>query len=161
MNERLQAILYRIVVELKKKRWTTGTDWNLTLKAEGHLPLVKYVLCQGNLDSEDFTDHVEVTMDLKLDTDDKVTYFPECVIHSQIYTDGAPTKDIEYKMEVDVGFIDSDYKDDKKAKIAADRLNSWTENYIRDEFSDYYDQNAEAITSYKAGGYRADQDYER
>ena len=161
MNEKIQAILLKIVVELKKNKWLVAPDWEVTLKGEGHVPLSKNVRVTGNLDDEEWHDEIETTIDLKLSSQDELTYFPEYTIYANIFIQGGSSKDIAYKLDADVAFTERDVRDDKKVALAANKISRIVEDHIESEYSDYVDQNAQDIKDYKQGGWRADVDDER
>lgn len=161
MNERIQAILLKIVVELKKMRWKPVPDWEITLKSEGHVSLTKAIGVEGNLGDEEWRDEVETFIDLKLASDDEITYFPDYTVYGSIHIEGGVMKDIAYKMDADVAFTERDLGDDAKTNLAAKKIDRLVENHIESEYSDYIDMNAQEITYYKQGGWKADDDASR
>ena len=42
MTDKHQAILLKLIVELKKKQWIATPDWQITLQSEKLIPLKKY-----------------------------------------------------------------------------------------------------------------------
>lgn len=161
MTEQMQAILLKVILTLKRDQWAVADDWELTLKSEGHVPLSKHITVEGNLDDEEWNDQVDVSIDLKMASDDELTYFPEYTIYANILIAGGESKDIAYKTSVDVAFTANDIKDDSKSTLAARKISRSVEEHIETEYSDYVDQNAQAIKDYKAGGYGGDVDPER
>lgn len=159
MNEKIQAILLKIVIDLKKLGWITSPDWQITLKSEGHIPLVKSIDVTGNMDDDEWTDQVETTIDLSLGSDDEITYFPAYTIYATIYMKGGEGHDIASTLDADVAFTAHDLKDDKKASLSAKKISNIVEEHIATEYSDYIDKNAASIKAYKQGGWRADQDF--
>jgi hypothetical protein len=149
MNEKIQAILLRIVLELKKLRWTAGPDWAITFKSEGHIPLVKQVKVAGSMGDEEWEDYVETTINLKLASDDQITYFPDYTIYASISLQGVPNKDINYQIDADVAFTEKDMNDPKKTTLAANKINNIVEEYINTEYEEYVDSNGSAIVAYK------------
>lgn len=159
MNEKIQAILLKIVLEMKKSQWAAAPDWELTLKSEGHVPLVKNVPVEGQIDNEKWTDVVQTHLELKLTSDDQITYFPEYSIYANIFIEGGADKDIAYKMDADVAFTANDLKDRPKMQSCADKINRLVENHIQSEFFQYIDRNAEEIIRYReSGDAKADQE---
>ena len=156
MNEKIQAILLKIVLELKKDQWSVAPDWEITLKGEGHVPMSKNIRVQGNLGDDEWADAVETTIDLKMVSDDELTYFPDYTIYANIFIEGGSSKDIAYKLDADVAFTDRDVRDDAKAKSAAQKISRLVEDHIESEYSDYIDQNGQDIKAYKEGGWRED-----
>ena len=161
MNEKIQAILLKIVLELKKDKWAVSPDWEITLKGEGHVPLSKSIQVDGNLDDEEWQDEVDTIIDLKLESDDELTYFPEYTIYANIFIQGGSSKDIAYKLDADVAFTERDLRDDRKAALAAKKITRFVSDHISTEYSDYIDQNAQEIRNYKQGGWRADSNNDR
>lgn len=161
MNERIQAILLKIVVELKKMRWKAVPDWEITLKSEGHVSMVKSIGVEGSMGDEEWRDEVETYIDLKLSSDDEITYFPDYTVYGNIFIDGGSSKDIAYKMDADVAFTERDLGDDAKISIAAKKIDRLVENHIEQEYGDYIDMNAQEIKAYKQGGWKADDDASR
>lgn len=161
MNEKIQAILLKIVVELKKLRWSPVADWEITLKSEGHVSLTKQVGVEGSMGDEEWRDEVETFMDLKLASDDEITYFPDYTVYGSIHIDGGAIKDIAYKMDADVAFTERDLGDDAKIALSAKKINRLVENHIEQEYGDYVDMNAQEIKYYKQGGWKADDDASR
>lgn len=161
MNEKIQAILLKIVLELKKDKWSVAPDWEITLKGEGHVPLSKNIRVEGNLGDDEWSDAVETTIDLKLTSDDELTYFPDYTIYANIFIQGGSSKDIAYKLDADVAFTERDVRDDAKSTLAAKKISRLVEDHIESEYSDYVDQNGQDIKDYKQGGWRADHDPER
>lgn len=158
MNEKIQAILLKIVVALRKEQWNVAPDWEITLKGEGHVPMTRNVSVKGDIDGEEWEDTIQTTIDLKLESADELTYFPSYTIYAEIYLEGASGKDIANKMDVDVAFTDRDLKDDSKPSTTAKKITRLTDDYVSNEYSDYVNQNAEDIKSYKHGGWKADAD---
>lgn len=158
MNEKVRAILLKIVVELKKLGWITSPEWEITLKAEGHVPLVKNISVSGNMDDDEWEDHVETTINLSLKSDDEITYFPDYTIYASIFMQGGEGHDIAYNLDADVAFTAHDVNDAKKATTAAKRISYIVEDHIESEYSDYIDKNASAIKAYKQGGWQADKE---
>lgn len=156
MNEKIQAILLKIIVELKKDHWRAHPDWQLTLKSEGHVPLQKNISVRGNLGEDEWSDDVDTTIDLKLTSDDELTYFPEYTIYANIMITGGASKDIAEKSDAPVAFTAEDFNDAAKASSAGKKISNLVSNYMENEYSNYVDQNASEITAYKQGGWKAD-----
>jgi len=158
MNEKIQAILLKVVIELKKLQWSAAPDWEVTLKGEGHVPMIKNVSVEGSIGDEEFQDTVETAMDLKLVSDDQITYFPDYTVFGQILIPGGPNEDIAYKMDADVAFTDADISNERKIKEAAIKINRLVDSHIQTEFTDYVGDNHQDIEYYKKEGWKADDD---
>lgn len=152
MNEKIQAILLKIVIQLKKMRWKPVQDWEITLKSEGHVSLQKLVGVEGNLGDEEWRDEVDTFVDLKLASDDEITYFPDYTVYANIFIEGGSSKDIAYKMDADVAFTERDLTDDEKILLAAKKIDRLIENHIESEYSDYIDMNGQEIQYHKTHG---------
>ena len=143
---------------MKKLGWLAGEDWELTLKSEGHVPLVKDISVMGSMDDEEWTDDVQTNIDLKLTSSDNITYWPDYTIYSQIFIQGGSNKDVVYKGDADVGFTENDIKDNRKIATASKRIDRIVNGHMEQEYADYVDNNAEEIRTYKQGGWKADDD---
>ncbi len=152
MNEKIQAVLLKVVLELKKLKWSAAQDWEITLKSEGHVPLMKMVPVEGAMNNEEWHDYIEIAMDLKLDSGDELTYFPDYTIFGQIFIDGGSNEDIAYKMDADVAFTARDFKNDEKIKSAAMKINRLVDDHVQNQYSKYIDNNTENIQYYKSSG---------
>lgn len=152
MNEKIQAVLLKLVVELKKLKWSAGPDWQITLKSEGHVPLVKMIPVEGSMGEEEWHDHIEIAMDLKLDSSDEITYFPDYTIFGQIFIDGGSNEDIANKMDADVAFTVEDYRNDSKINSAGAKINRLIDDHVQNQYSKYIDDNTENIQYYKSSG---------
>ena len=158
MNEKIQAILLKIILELKKMGWTAGPDWEITLKSEGYVPLVKLIPVEGYLNDKQWNDHVEIAMNLKLTSSDEVTFFPDYTIFGQISVEGGPNEDIASKMDADVAFTVSDYRKDSKLKSAAAKINRLIDDHIQTQYSNYIDTNKQEIEYQKDISGKSDDD---
>jgi hypothetical protein len=152
MNEKIQAVLLKLTLELKKFKWSAGADWQITLKGEGHVPMVKMVPVEGSMGDEEWNDHIEIAMDLKLDSNDELTYFPDYTIFGQIFIDGGSNEDIAYKMDADVAFTAEDFQNERKVKEAASKINRLIDDHVQNQYSKYIDDNTENIQYYKSSG---------
>jgi hypothetical protein len=161
MNEKIQAILLKIVVELKKLKWVATPDWEVTLKGEGHVPLTKQIVVEGAMGDDEWRDQIETHIDLKLASEDQITYFPEYTIYATVLIEGGVTHDIAYKMDADIAFTEGDFRDKPKLQLAAKKINRLVEGHIQQEFNDYIDQNEASIKAHVEGGWRADDHPER
>jgi hypothetical protein len=161
MNEKIQAILLKIVVQLKGMRWKAAPDWEITLKSEGHVPLVKTIGVEGNLGEEEWRDEIETYLELKLISEDEITYFPNYTVYANMHVEGGEIKDLAYTMDADVAFTERDLQDADKIGLAAKKIDRLIENHIEQEYGDYIDMNAQQIKYYKQGGWKADDDASR
>ncbi len=158
MNDKIQAILLKIVLELKKIGWVANPDWEVTMKSEGHVPLVKQISVMGSMDDEEWRDDIETHIELKLSSEDQITYWPAYTIYANVFMDGGVSKDVVYKGDADVAFTEKDFKEDRKPKTAAERIDRIIAGHMEQEYADYVDNNAEAIRAYKQGGWKSDQE---
>lgn len=161
MNEKIQAILLKIVLGLKKLKWVAGQDWEITLKGEGHIPLVRQIEVEGNMGDDNWKDFVETMIHLKLSSDDEITYFPEYTAYANVFMRGAENKDVVFKMNVDVAFTKEDVRSNEKFDLAARKINGLVEDSMENEYRDYIDANEQNIKAYKQGGWKADNDMPR
>jgi hypothetical protein len=160
MNEKMQAILLGIVIHLKKMGWTPGPDWEITLKSEGHVPMIKLISVQGSVEDEDWDDNVETFINFKLESRDDITYFPYCTVYTNISVVGLEVKDIVHELGIDVAFTEKDIKNTRNIKNASSRTNDLVEEYIRQEYATYVDMNAQKIKLYNMGALADDDEDE-
>ena len=158
MSEKIQAILLKIIIELKKIGWSLSPDWDLTLKSEGHVPLVKPIKVQGSVEDEEWDDNVETLINLKLDSRDSITYFPSCNVYTSISVRGLETKDIVNELGIDVAFTEKDVNNRRSISNAVSRTNDLVEEYIRQEYNTYVDMNSQKIKLYNMGALMDDED---
>lgn len=158
MNDKIKSVLVKIVIELKKYGWTLGEDYEISLKSEGHIPLNKHIDVDGSLGDEEWQDSLDVIIYLKLDTSDQITYYPDFIISGEMYIQGGNIKDINYKMDADVGFMEKDFQDDSKIQLAARKINNYVETQVQEEYYSYVDANASDIEHYKQNDQRRTND---
>lgn len=146
MNTKIHAILLKLVRDLQKLEWKVTPDWELNLKMEGHATLVKDIRVQGSIGGEDpWDDEVPTTIDLKLASNDELTFFPEYTIYADISVGEGDIKDVLYKTDNDTAFTDKDFSDDKKIASAANKISRAIEDHIEHEFDEYLIQNGDTI----------------
>lgn len=160
MNEKMQAILLGIVINLKKLGWSPGPDWEITLKSEGHVPMIKRITVQGSVEDDEWNDVVETFINFKLDSRDDITYFPYCTVYTNISVLGLEVKDVVHELGIDVAFTDKDVKNTRNIKNAASRTNDLIEEYIRQEYATYVDMHAQQIKLHNMGAIADDGDDE-
>lgn len=159
MNQNVQAILLKLVVELKKLRWKVSENWELALKSEGHVEMVRKIHVRGKLgEHEEWDDNIETTINLKLSSQDEITFFPEYIIQAEIFLEGGSFKDVNDKADVDEAFVAKDVSNDAKAKSAATKITRNVENYIEHEYDEYLSHNGDEIMYQKSHGAKADQE---
>jgi hypothetical protein len=149
MNQKAQVILLQIVKLLKDDRWTTDSQWQLSLKADGYVPLVRPIIVEGRLDDTKWKDQIHTLIRVKVSTDDDITFFPEVSIYAQIAIGEVPAKDIEYDIMGNTAFTDKDLKDSKKLSSASKEITRMVDNHINEVYQDYVDTNEELIMFYK------------
>jgi hypothetical protein len=158
MNEKIQAILLKIILELKKLGWLAAPDWEITLHSEKKIPLVRSIPVEGSMNNEMWNDVIEITLELELKSDDNITYIPNLFIYGQIFIDGGTSEDIAYTMPLSVALTEDDFEDERKIKDAASKINKFVEEYSQGEYTDYIDANQQNIDYYNKGGQRRDND---
>ena len=156
MNEKIQTILLKIVVELKKLQWKPVSDWEITLKSEGHVSLTKQVNVTGNLNDADINDTIETYVDLKFESGDEITYYPKYIVYASILISGGDHRDIMNEMDVDVAITEEDFNNHKKLQQAAEKIDDLVGDHIQEEYDDYISANARNIKAYKEGEWKAD-----
>lgn len=158
MNEKIQAILLKIIIEIKSKGWIPSKDWEITLKSEGHVPLTKSIKVEGFMDDEQWEDNIETFVDFKLETRDDITYFPKCFVHTSISIANLNIKDIDNEFGIDVAFTVDDVRNDRSIKNAANRTNNLIEEYVRHEYNNYVSENSQRIKLHNLGAIDDDDD---
>ena len=151
MNEKIQAILLKIILELKKVGWVAAPDWEITLHSEKKVPLARSIPVEGSMNNERWDDFIGITLELELKSDDQITYFPDLSIYGQIFIDGGTSEDIAYTMPVSVAITEDDLKSERKIKDASSKINKFAEDYIQGEYTDYIDDNQQNIEYYNKG----------
>jgi len=151
MNPKAEAILLQIVKALEKSEWSTGKDWQLSFKADGHIPLIRSVMVEASMDGDKWKDQVQVYITLKISTEDDWTFFPEFILYAQVAISSLPTKDIAYKMVGNEAFMEKDIKDEKKFISAAREIDRMVQNHINEVYQDYVDEHDELVRFYKQG----------
>ena len=114
--------------------------------------MTKPVSVQGSMGDESWDDYIDTQIDLKLVTNDEITFFPEYVTHANFFVDGATSKDVMDNSDVDVAFTESDFQDEAKIASAAKKISSRTADYIEHEYDDYISQNQSEIEFYQQHG---------
>jgi len=149
MNQKSQIILLQLVKALQSSKWTSDNEWQLSLKVDGYVPLVRTVIVEGNLDGDKWKDQIYVMIRLKVSTEDEITFFPEFSIYAQIAVGSIPSKDIDYKMAGNEAFTEKDLKDNKKFNSASHEINRLVDSYINEVYQDYVDVNEDLVKFYK------------
>jgi len=158
MNEKIKAILVKLASELKKLRWSLTPDFEVTLRSDNQIPMNKTIVVEGSIGDEKINSQIETWISLTMESDDQITFYPDYTVNGEMFVQGGIIKDINYKMDVDVGFFEADFKDDKKIQQAASKINRYVVDHIETEFREYLNTNASDIEQYKAGGWKADDD---
>lgn len=152
MNDQMTAILLKIAIALKRMKWKASQNWELELKSEGKVSLLKDIEVEGSMGSRTWTDDIETYIELKMTSDDQLTFFPEYTIYGNIHIEGGGVKDIAYKLNSDVAFTIEDLNNDSKTLLAAQKLNRLVEQYVEKEYTDYIEENSDDIQQYTHGG---------
>lgn len=149
--------MLKLAMELKKSRWSLSPDSEITFKSEEQVSMRKTIAVEGAI-GEEVKDQVDIWLSLTMESDDQITFYPSYTINGEMFVQGGDIKDINQTMDVDVGFIESNFKDEQKIKTAAGKINRYVVDYVETEFREYLDANASDIEQYKAGGWKADDD---
>jgi len=160
MNEKIQAILLSIILELKKLRWSPASDWEITLHTDKKGSLIKQIPVEGSFKDEKWNDNIEILMELTLNSEDQITYFPNFTIYGHIFITSGLTGDIVYTMEDDNSYMEDDVKKNGKFKLSAANINRLVEDYVQNEYTSYISSHKDDIDYYKSGGRRKEGDME-
>ena len=149
MNQKSQIILLQLVKALQSSKWTSDNQWQLSLKVDGYVPLVRPVIVEGNLGGDKWKDQIYVMIRLKVSTEDEITFFPEFSIYAQVAIGSIPSKDIDYQMAGNEAFTEKDLKDNKKFNSASHEINRMVDSYINEVYQNYVDVNEDLVKFYK------------
>lgn len=150
MNKKVEGILLQISKKLEQEgKWMVDKDWAITLKAEGHITLIRQIMVRGSLDEDEWQDQIAVTIQLKMGTDDEWTYWPEFTIYAQIKIGEIKEEDIAYKMQSNVAFVPDDVTKADKAAKAANEMTRLVESHVGEVYQDYVEKNEEVVRFYK------------
>jgi hypothetical protein len=159
MNDKIKAILLKIAKELQKHGWNSNKEMDITFKSEGSIMLSRSVPVKGSLNDQEWNENIQTELALKIGSDDQITWFPEYTIISEIYMRGGNIKDINYQMDIDVGFLEKDARDQSKIVFAARKINQYVVAHMQEEYYDYLDSNATEIEYYNKN--QGDEDEDR
>ena len=151
MKDKIQAILLKTIIELKKLQWVTQADWELSLKSEGKVPLAKNFPVVDTIDTDEVREQVEAHIEIALTSQDELTYFPVITLYANIFLDGGESKDIAEQIDVDTAFTERDLKREEKMVQTASKINSRVQEVIEKAFSDYVDANEASIKNKQIG----------
>ena len=152
MSQKSNIILLQVVNALKSLGWAPDSQWQLSLKADGFIPLVKSVTAHGSLNESEWTEDIQTLIRLNVTTDDEITFFTEFSIYAQIAIGSIPPQEMDYKMMGNQAFTDKDVKDAKKATTAAKDIDRMVDGHINEVYQDYVDKNEDLVTFYHQGG---------
>lgn len=157
MNDKVQRILVKIALALKQLRWKADKDVELTLKSDGVLQLVKSFRLSSSMGDKEWTEDLDVAIDLKFDSEDQITFFPEYTIYADMYVEGGNSHNVMYEADCSIAFTERDeevtdpeIKKQVDAKIAqaAKTIDSYVEDHVQSEWDSYLDSNAENVQTY-------------
>jgi hypothetical protein len=160
MNEKIQAILLSIILELKKLKWAPADDWEISLHTDKKGSLTKKIPVQGSLKNEKWNDHIEILMELTLNTEDRITYFPKFSIYGHIFITSDLTGDIVYVMDDNISYMEDDVRNTSKFKSSAANINRLIKDYVQSEYTNYIGSHKNDIDYHKSGGRRKEGDME-
>ena len=154
MNKEVEGVLYRIAKKLNKEEgWMVDKDFDVTVKSDGHIILIRSFMVRGSLDEDEWKDQIAATIHLSLETDDEWTYWPEFTIYAQIKIGDISEENVTYKMQSNVAFLPSkDVEDEAKAAKAAREINRLVESHVGETYQDYVEKNEEVVRFYKQRG---------
>ena len=145
MSQKSEIILLQIVRTLETLGWSVDSQWQLSLKADGFIPLVRSITTQGSVNDTEWSDEIHTLVRLKVTTEDEITFFPEFSMYAQIAVGSVPAKDVDDKMMGNQSFTDKDMKDTKKAATAAKEITRMVESHINEAYQDYLDKNEDLV----------------
>jgi hypothetical protein len=122
MSKKSNVILLQVVKALESIGWKPDVQWQLSLKADGHIPLMHSVIAHGSLNDSEWTDDVQTLIRLRVTTDDEITFFTEFSVYAQIAIGSISSQEIDYQMMGNQAFTEKDVKDTKKAILAAKEI---------------------------------------
>ena len=118
MNKEVEGVLYRIAKKLNKEEgWMVDKDFDVTVKSDGHIILIRSFMVRGSLDEDEWKDQIAATIHLSLETDDEWTYWPEFTIYAQIKIGDISEENVTYKMQSNVAFLPSKDVEDEEQYV--------------------------------------------
>jgi hypothetical protein len=141
MNEKLKAILLKIATELRQFGWRPSGDYELNFRNSGHFSVRSSVKVEGTRDDETWTEGIDIELDLGLDTNDQITYYPEYELHGEIFMQGGNISDLEQVMDINVSFTENDVNNNQKIKLAAQQINTSVQGYVQEQYQEYINDN--------------------
>ena len=148
MNQHSTIMLLQLVKAMKTHGWASDSQWELSLKADGHVPLIRQVEVHAEMDDKKWKDQVSAMVNLRITTEDEITFFPSITVYAQIAIGSIPPEDIEYATAGNESFTEKDIKDHTKFKQAAAELTRIVDNYINEIYGNYVTKNDELIRFY-------------
>jgi hypothetical protein len=159
MTENIQKSLVRVALALKQLRWKADENVDITLKSEGQVTLSKVFNLESQMNDKEWKEPMDVTIQLRMDSADQITWFPEYTIYANLYVEGATSQDLVYKADASIAFTDYDQtvtdpeikkKVDLKIAHAAKVIDDIVEDHLQDEWNSYLDSASEDVQAYYA-----------
>lgn len=154
MNDKLKAVLMTLASELKQLRWKMESNFEIALTNEVKIEMIKAV----NVSDGQAANVVDVLLQVSLESDDQITFYPTITISGEMFLNGADIKDINQQTDIDVGFTESDAKNIAKVKDAAGKINRYVVEYVENEFNEYASASRSDVAYDSEDGWKADTD---
>lgn len=154
MNDKLKAVLMTLASELKQLRWNMESNFEIALTSEEKIEMVKAV----NVSDGQAANVVDVLLQVSLESDDQITFYPTITISGEMFLNGADIKDINQQTDIDVGFTEADAKNIAKVKDAAGKINRYAVDYVENEFNEYASASRSDVAYDSKDGWKADTD---
>ena len=158
MNDKIKAILLNIIIGLKPFGWKLQKDYELTLQSDGFYHLINNLPVEGDSGNKTWQDTQEVDLELKLESDDQITHYPDFNVSTEFFIQGGNIDRIENNFDSDISFTDKEVQNREKALLVAKKINGTISAFIQSEYHNYVDNNAQDMEDYNSGGYKADDD---
>jgi hypothetical protein len=157
MTEKIQTIFLKLIRDLKRDKWIPSPDWEITLKSEGQVSLQKNINVSNYIGDREVKEEILTNIDVKMASNDNITFFPEYTIYANIMLNGLVSEDVTYKSEANVAFTEHDFGKDEKINQAAGSISRQVGEYIDGQFNDYCSNHNDEISNYHLSGeYKAD-----
>ena len=153
MNDKIKAILIQVGNALRKKEgWNVGNDCDIMLLHENKLPITKTIRVRGALGEKELSDSVYVEMRLGMDSDDKVTFYPNFLFSTTMtFPEIGVYKQIELTSDSQQGFTDRDTHNVVAFETVAREIDVAVSINLNDEYQELIDDNAGRLDREEGG----------
>lgn len=143
-------LLMALLKGLEKFEWRADPDAAVSAKADKTVRAYKSVPIKVKFEKE-WQDEVETTMDVALDTDDEITFFPKVVLFANLQIGAIPPEEIQYEVVTDAAISTLDLEGEAVENIAksARQINTIICSYVNKAYYMYCEKNKDGIKFYQ------------